>query len=117
MIYFYFFFLYFKAGETTVSKKVFFDIKIGGEKVGRIVFGLFMETNPKTAENFYQLAVGTPGFGYKGSKFHRVIKDFMIQGKFVFNSFNFLLISDVNWPLSRLPISVTAFYLLVLLEL
>lgn len=77
-----FFFLYFKAGETTVSKKVFFDITIGGEKVGRIVFGLFMETNPKTAENFYQLAVGTPGFGYKGSKFHRVIKDFMIQGKF-----------------------------------
>lgn len=69
-----------KAGETTVSKKVFFDITIGGEKVGRIVFGLFMETNPKTAENFYQLAVGTPGFGYKGSKFHRVIKDFMIQG-------------------------------------
>ncbi|XP_029636241.1 peptidyl-prolyl cis-trans isomerase B [Octopus sinensis] len=69
-----------KAGETTVSKMVFFDIEIGGKEAGRIEFGLFMETTPKTAENFYQLATGENGYGYKGSKFHRVIKDFMIQG-------------------------------------
>src|ERR1700722_19855444 len=44
---------------------------------GDITFELFDAEAPKTVENFRKLA--TDGF-YDGLTFHRVIKDFMIQG-------------------------------------
>ena len=45
--------------------------------LGSIEFELFDEDAPKTVENFRKLA--SDGF-YDGVVFHRIIKDFMIQG-------------------------------------
>lgn len=64
---------------------VFFDITIDNHKIGRIKMELFADVVPKTAENFRQLCTGEfkrfgKPAGFKNCIFHRVIKDFMIQG-------------------------------------
>jgi len=56
------------------------DVSINKQPAGRILFELFDETTPRTAENFRALCLGLPGYGYIGSKFHRIIPGFMIQG-------------------------------------
>ena len=76
----------------TMSKsnrpRVFLDLSVGNIPLGRVVFELFTEVAPKTAENFRALCTGEAGIGqttekplhYKGCLFHRVVKNFMIQG-------------------------------------
>ncbi|WVZ62112.1 hypothetical protein U9M48_011897 [Paspalum notatum var. saurae] len=67
---------------------VFMDISIGGGSAEKIVFELFANVVPKTAENFRALCTGQKGLGpstlkplyYRGTNFHRIVKGFVAQG-------------------------------------
>jgi peptidyl-prolyl isomerase H (cyclophilin H) len=93
-----------EAIEKRGNVVTFFDIAVGGTSnnnstsntssdtnngtyIGRIKLELFVNECPKTVENFRQFCTGeyintttNESMGYKNSIFHRVIKDFMIQG-------------------------------------
>lgn len=68
--------------EFQVSKKV--DGELNGLDntvvVGNLTVGLFGTVAPKTVGNFFHLSNQTYGYGYKDTKIHRIVKDFVIQG-------------------------------------
>lgn len=69
--------------ENTNSQP-YFDITIGNTYIGRIVIQLFDDEVPKTCKNFRFLCsnglIDQSKPSYEGTSFHRIIKDFMIQG-------------------------------------
>ncbi|GAB1860578.1 Peptidyl-prolyl cis-trans isomerase [Camponotus japonicus] len=70
-----------EAKTFQVTDQVYFDIIIDDHPVGRIIIGLFGDIAPRTVKNFITFATtGVVGKKYAGTKFHRVIKKFMIQG-------------------------------------
>ncbi|XP_046845977.1 peptidyl-prolyl cis-trans isomerase cyp11-like isoform X2 [Xenia sp. Carnegie-2017] len=68
--------------------RCYFDVEVNGVSAGRIIMELFADICPLTCENFRALCTGEKmlsklsgkSLHYKGAPFHRVIKDFMIQG-------------------------------------
>ncbi|KAL0312088.1 UNVERIFIED_CONTAM: Peptidyl-prolyl cis-trans isomerase CYP95 [Sesamum radiatum] len=101
---------------------VFLDVSIDGDPVERMIFELFTDVAPKTAENFRALCTGEKGVSaktgkplhYKGTFFHRIKKGYLAQG-------GDFLRQDGNYGESiydgKFPAAVRIFYLKDLLFL
>jgi peptidyl-prolyl cis-trans isomerase B (cyclophilin B) len=63
-----------------VTDLVNLSISFNNQHRGHVVVGLFGKTVPKAVENFKALCTGREGFGYVNSTFHRVLRDFIVQG-------------------------------------
>ena len=64
-----------------VTSQIYFQVEIDKKPIGRITIGLFGDDAPKTVKNFRHICLkGIDGKTYVGSKFHRIIDKFVIQG-------------------------------------
>eukprot|EP00931_Biecheleriopsis_adriatica_P031533 TRINITY_DN18482_c0_g1_i2.p1 TRINITY_DN18482_c0_g1~~TRINITY_DN18482_c0_g1_i2.p1 ORF type:complete len:347 (-),score=84.08 TRINITY_DN18482_c0_g1_i2:51-1040(-) len=74
--------------DLTSLPRAFMEIAVGDAEPVRLVFVLYTDSVPKTAENFRQLCTGEHSgktargkpFHYKGSVLHRMVPGLMIQG-------------------------------------
>ncbi|GAA5902237.1 uncharacterized protein JCM6883_001341 [Sporobolomyces salmoneus] len=70
-----------------VNPRCFLDFQVEGQPLGRVIFELFADVVPRTAENFRALTTGSKGVNelgiplyMKGAPMHRIIAGFMVQG-------------------------------------
>ena len=78
------------AKKEKVTHHVIMDVNVGGKSVGKITLGLFGNDVPKTSLNFMAMCNSDVTLEdgnkkkykhpFKGSPFHRVIPNFMLQG-------------------------------------
>ncbi|KAF5830762.1 cyclophilin-type peptidyl-prolyl cis-trans isomerase [Dunaliella salina] len=73
--------------DLSITDRVFMEVQVGGQVLGKIAIGLFGNAVPLTTSNFKALCTGEKGTGtlgkplhFKGSPFHRIIPGFMMQG-------------------------------------
>lgn len=66
--------------DKKARSKCWFEMSVAGKVLGKLVFELYDDITPKTAENFFTICSGTKDLTYKGSPFHRIIPGFMLQG-------------------------------------
>lgn len=93
------------------NPRCFLDLVCKGSKLGRLEIELRADVVPKTAENFRLLCTGQRGYGYKNTKFHSIIKDFICQAgafeipttgkKFGCSAFETRYFDDENFHLSH----------------
>ena len=77
--------------DETITHRTFMDISVGGRRLGRVVYGLYGNSYPKTCENFRCLCTGEKGairlrkkapvirLHYKNTSFFRVVPGFLCQ--------------------------------------
>jgi cyclophilin family peptidyl-prolyl cis-trans isomerase len=73
--------------EPRITQKVYFNLTLDGDPIGRLIIGLYGEIAPRAVDNFIHLAACDLGIGhsgynrcYRGTRFHRIIPTLMVQG-------------------------------------
>eukprot|EP00899_Mesostigma_viride_P013838 jgi/Mesvir1/22455/Mv17920-RA.2 len=65
---------------TAVTRKVFFDIEVEQEPLGRVVVGVYGNASNIAAQRFVDLAVGSMGVGYRRTQFGRITEPTIAGG-------------------------------------